>query len=410
MNNKSKEIKTIDKIKKFCSYLTDWEEKKDYYVNDFLPQIMIPDFTGLSTEERSLFLEIYRETNAIEWKNLISTIIYIKEHSSDSSKRISIENPTNVEISQSNFKRKFSELNRKYGFEGFVHTTSFENFIKIMQDKILFSRNEIDRKNKHFNDIALQDVIEKTANPVSKYVRFYWRTKTPTNYTNEGLKPRTALIKNYSAHSALPVIMIFEPEIFLLNDKVFFTDKNAGTQDFDIYRNVLDLDFKNIFNNKPKENFDLSEWNKIKKAMCSEILFPTQISTRYIQKVIFRTECDKERAQFILGNNKNFTVDKNQFCNEWLYVDTYTYNQEKRKLEIFYHKGKKFNERYNLKSFSHKIQKVDSNNNLLEEKDCTSLVEKDVESLKIQLSKNNEAKFLIYYIDDIECLRVKLND
>ena len=106
MNNKSKEIKIINKIKKFCSYLTDWEEKKDYYVNDFLPQIMIPDFTGLSTEERSLFLEIYRETNAIEWKNLISTIIYIKEHSSDSSKRISIENPTNVEISQSNFKVK----------------------------------------------------------------------------------------------------------------------------------------------------------------------------------------------------------------------------------------------------------------------------------------------------------------
>ena len=410
MSHKSKSQNNIEKIKQFCSYLINWEEQKDYYVNEFLPQIMNYNFAGLSTDARQLFLEIRNETSIGEWNNLIETIVYIQEHSTDSSKKISVQNPVNIKISEEKFTKKLPLLKQKYGFEGFVHTTSFDNFINIMKDKILYSRYELEQKNKQFNDIALQNVIEKTAFSVSKYVRFYWRTKTSTNYTNEGIKPKKALKGNYTAHSAIPVIMIFKPDIYSLVDNVWFTDKNAGKTGFDIFKDVDELDFNTIFSDEPKANYSDYEWNKIKPVRSAEILFPSAISTQYISKIIFRSECDKERVQYILGNDTRFIVDKDKFCNEWLYVDHYDYDRKEKRLLIHYHKGQKYKDWCRLSDYHHTMRKYDDKGNILDERDCTDWFEKEVKAMGIQLKKDESAAFLVYYIDGIECMRLKIND
>ena len=57
----------LEKINRFCSYLTDWENKREYYIKEFLPQIVDYNFSGLDSEARILFLEIREETNAEEY-------------------------------------------------------------------------------------------------------------------------------------------------------------------------------------------------------------------------------------------------------------------------------------------------------------------------------------------------------
>lgn len=111
----------LEKINRFCSYLTDWENKREYYIKEFLPQIVDYNFSGLNSEARILFLEIREETNAEEWKNIINIIIKVKEEY--------------ITIIKNNFEKPFIELQKKYKFEGFIHTTSFENFIRFIKIK-----------------------------------------------------------------------------------------------------------------------------------------------------------------------------------------------------------------------------------------------------------------------------------
>ena len=412
MAHKLKEQKNIEKIKLFCSYLKDWKANKNYYINDFLPQLMKSNLAGLEPEAaRQLFLEIRKETSVSEWKNLIETIVYIQENSSASSTEISIKNPVNIKIAKEKFLKKLPKLKENYGFEGFVHTTSFDNFISIMQDKTLYCRETLELRHKQFSDIALQAVIEKTSFAVSKFVRFYWRTKTPTNYTNEGIKAQKVLKRNFVAHSAIPVIMVFNPEIFFEGKKVLFTDKNAGTKDFSLSANIENLEFEKIFDDRPKEKISDSEWKKICQARCSEIFYPSEISTKYITKIIFRSECDMERAKYLIGNDERFVVDKNSFCNLWLSIDSYKYEKETCRIHINFHKGDYFKlYGLQLRDYIHIIRKYDNNGNLLEECDCSNAYEKEKDSITIQLGNNVPLKIIGYYIDGHECIRVKIDD
>lgn len=48
----------INKIYEFTKYLEDYPNKKDYYIKEFLPEILDYNFTNLNKEARELFLEI----------------------------------------------------------------------------------------------------------------------------------------------------------------------------------------------------------------------------------------------------------------------------------------------------------------------------------------------------------------
>ena len=184
----------------------------------------------------------------------------------------------------------------------------------------------------------------------------------------------------------------------------------TGCTPADIFKDVNELDFNTIFSNEPKANYSDYEWNKIKPVRSAEILFPSAISTQYISKIIFRSECDKERAQYILGNDTRFIVDKDKFCNEWLYVDHYDYDRKEKKLLIHYHKGQKYKDWCRLSDYHHTMRKYDDKGNILDERDCTDWFEKEVKAMGIQLGKDESAAFLVYYIDGIECMRLKIND
>ena len=70
----------INKIYEFTKYLEDYPNKKDYYIKEFLPEILDYNFTNLNKEARELFLEIREQTNAAEWNNIIDIIIDVKEN------------------------------------------------------------------------------------------------------------------------------------------------------------------------------------------------------------------------------------------------------------------------------------------------------------------------------------------
>ena len=398
--------KLLENINLFCSFLNDWDKKKDYYINEFLPQIVNYNFSGLSIEARTIFLKIRDETNAEQWKNIIEIITDVKENYDTIIQNLNKrENASKVALFINNLKNT-------YAFEGFIHSTSFENFINIMKSGYIYSRNKLLKNKASFSDIALNSVIENTLPIVQDYVRFYWRPKTPTNYTNEGIKPVAALNGNYKAHSPNPVILIFNASI-IESDGIKFTNRNAGKYNTHLFDDINNLfNFDSIFNNEDIRNYDDNLKTKIKQARCAELLYPDQISINLIDKIIFRSSCDYQRAIQILGENSKFKVDKTYFYNHWLYVDNYNLSTKNNnfRLVIKYNFGECYKNSFNLQQYGHILKKFDKNNNLLKELQLNEFIKKSNQEQTFTFKKDGQAEYISYYIDNIECIRIKIND
>lgn len=372
-------------FEEFCTYLDNWEEKKNYYINEFLPQIFDYNFKGLNQRARQLFLDIREQTSIDEWKDGINIIVQIKE------------NPNKLKYES--LDKCLKILKSNYGFEGFIHSTNFDNFIKIIKSKELCSRDYLLKNGISFNDIANQNIVTQQEN-LRKYVRFYFRCKTPTYYRNEGIKSEKSLNKeNNKAHSAIPVILIFNAEI-AKNDNCRYKAQNRMNEQCKNSIFLLREYWDYIFQND-SISFINKNYKQFAKYKMAEFLYPEKISTNYIVKIIFRSICDKERAIQILGDNPLFEVNDSYFCNNHLYPKEYSYKDNI--LSIVYNLGKDLKrDNVTLNDYEHKVC-LYKNNILVKE---ISDFEFIYDNGQVIIPQSINFDYLCYYINNIECIRV----
>lgn len=372
-------------FEEFCTYLDNWEEKKNYYINEFLPQIFDYNFKGLNQRARQLFLDIREQTSIDEWKDGINIIVQIKE------------NPNKLKYES--LDKCLKILKSNYGFEGFIHSTNFDNFIKIIKSKELCSRDYLLKNGISFNDIANQNIVTQQEN-LRKYVRFYFRCKTPTYYRNEGIKSEKSLNKeNNKAHSAIPVILIFNAEI-AKNDNCRYKAQNRMNEQCKNSIFLLREYWDYIFQND-SISFINKNYKQFAKYKMAEFLYPEKISTNYIVKIIFRSICDKERAIQILGDNPLFEVNDSYFCNNYLYPKEYLYKDNI--LSIVYNLGKDLKrDNVTLNDYEHKVC-LYKNNILVKEITDFEFI---YDNGQVIIPQSINFDYLCYYINNIECIRV----
>ncbi|MBE7706212.1 MAG: DUF4433 domain-containing protein [Cyanobacteria bacterium SIG30] len=320
------------------------------------------------------------------------------------------------------FDKIFDDLKEKYHFEGFFHTTSFENFVEIMTCKKIFSRAELQKAGIKFSDIALDDVIDKTRQPIKNYVRFYFREKTPTNYDNEGIKPKSVLEleTNFKAHSPNPVIMIFDHNIAFDNQNVFFARGNASrnkTKFTNKINQLRDFEWEQIFHNQAIIEENLKDL--IINMRNAEIMYPNFISIDKIVKIIFRNVCDYERAIYLFGKDDRFVVDDKYFFNDWLSVkeSSLIKNNDNLKLKLCFNLGRNMS-KYKLSNFEHKI--IIFKGDKIVKKGYVKDIDKRVEyssfaypkiaDIEIDLNLKDKCDYICYFIDNIECVRISCCD
>ncbi len=196
---------------------------------------------------------------------------------------------------------KIKEVNPR--FEGLVHTTSMCNFTSIIKDGILMSRGAACRSGKLFVDAADTEVINHTSQDILDKVRFYWGVKTPTNY---------------SAAYDRPVIMIFSP--FLLKNKgVIFCNGNAASAyslKTTSIEKAIRFNWKEIFERGPFW-YGVDNVYEKRRIRNAEVLYPGNVETKWIKKVIFQSKEDYEYAKEQLGElleSFAYIIDHNYFA------------------------------------------------------------------------------------------------
>ena len=394
-----------DAICDFCNELTNWEEKREFYIAEVLPTLVDRyNHSAISSKARLLFMDIWNLASGSEWNNIINLIIEIKE-TPDKELEKQIEKARAI----------FTTLKRKYNFQGFIHTTAYENFINIMKLGKIYSRKLIFEKNIEHKNIALNEVLNTTPETIKSFARFYWRVKTPTCYRNEGIKPQAELVDNFKAHSPNPVILVIDENIAFEKDCRFTPINACKCQTIFDLTDLAKFDFEKIFH---KNVISSNEINKeIILARNAEMLYPQSLPTDAIKKIIFRSFADYDRAILELGEDSRFVVDPSQFFNNWLYVENYKIKIKEKniKLNINYNFGQEFLKHidymFGSRKFKHSILFLDKNfkiieifnvnNQIYDNKNCTQVFE---------FTNKPEYKFLCYHIDNIECIKAKIND
>ena len=201
---------------------------------------------------------------------------------------------------------------KKNGFQGFVRCEPFENFLKIMRSGCLKSRAKLEAEGVEFDDVAMTEVIDQTPDWVKKYVRFYFKEKTPTFYRNEGIQRNP---NEKDGHNPIPVCLIFSEKLInakgtIVSNGGLGSKASSYTESF---CDALEYDWQSIFSRGP-HSIESDDVNlKIKTKRDAEFLVPKSISIDFIDKIIFRCEADYNRAVFELGHNPLFSVDGSKF-------------------------------------------------------------------------------------------------
>jgi len=155
------------------------------------------------------------------------------------------------------------------------HFTDVQNVASILQSGHLYSRTEASRQGLMTVDNASPEIISKTRSKHLRYVRLYYRPKTPTQFCNEGIRPLGK--RDLGAHCPVPVYFCFDALTVLALDETQYSDGNMGSPraSHSAGRNFFfDIPFQLVFHNR---SFPPNQRNEVIFRRNAEVLVPDSL-------------------------------------------------------------------------------------------------------------------------------------
>ena len=213
-------------------------------------------------------------------------------------------------------------------FSGFLHMTDLDHLHEILNAGFIGSRDYEKSKELGLNDLANQEVIDKTPDWVKGCARFYYYKGTPTYYNFEKKRPNDL------------VMLVFDWNIIKL-DGAMVTDGNpaSGYSKKMPAKEYLDsdgsfLDFNGIFHRSPLPKFGvpfeqlndserkaLKEKNEIIRKRNAELDVPDKVPLDHVRMIVFKSQSSYNRFWSDVRNKKlghgykfRSKVDRSFFC------------------------------------------------------------------------------------------------
>lgn len=185
-------------------------------------------------------------------------------------------------------RRRLKWLEYVYRFD------DIESIASILEHDRLYSRAACEGLSIPHRDAAAQEVVN--LNPdAHRFARLYFRPRTPTQYRNEGIRPKWKLWNN--AHCPVPVFLMFDSVSMLTRPEAQFSSRTlakggSGTavvgKDFNFFRK---LPFELIYHDGsmgPNEDHKL-----ITECRHAEVLFEDGVDLEDLREIVCRTEPER---------------------------------------------------------------------------------------------------------------------
>lgn len=219
------------------------------------------------------------------------------------------------------------------------HYTDVRNAANIISERCLYCRETALTKGLMINDNANQEVISQSES-AHRWVRLYFRPRTPTQYRNEGIRPRAF---RGSGHCPVPVFFFFDLDCILRAEGSQFTPggMNKKYEMPAIYSRPDELD-SNLM--PAREIYHYGAYNPereghIKDRRHAEILLPEPVDLDECLKwIVCRSPAEREALLCLIGskNRKRYErlirVGKGDlFERRWPYVESVDVSHTKSK-------------------------------------------------------------------------------
>ena len=206
------------------------------------------------------------------------------------------------------------------------HCTDIQNVVQILKSGELLSRREAKETGQLRVDIAAPEIIDQTEDEWLDYVRLYFRPRTPTQYNNEGFRPKEQW--RYGAHCPVPVYFLFDSLSILSRAECRFTDGNlaAGAVPTSRIDQLRQIPFNMVYHDMW---FDPSQHSTIVFHRNAEVLVPQRLDLGAVRLICCRSQAEYEALLYLLPPGtrsrwvKRIGVQSrlNLFFNRWTFVE-----------------------------------------------------------------------------------------
>lgn len=184
--------------------------------------------------------------------------------------------------------------------ECLFHHAPFENAVSILSTGMLRSRN--DPANPRPRDVAAREVNQAREH-AHDWVRLYFRPKTPTQFSIEGIRKPGECKYGEGAHAPILVMLVLDAHQILTHPDIRFCDRNmqrgnAVPGNDEAY--FAAIPFAKVFHEGPTGGDD-----KIIQHRCAEVLPSSPLDLdQCLRAVYFRSEPERDTVLHALGPNR----------------------------------------------------------------------------------------------------------
>jgi hypothetical protein len=193
------------------------------------------------------------------------------------------------------------------------HHTDVRNAARALNAGRLLSRSRAEALHALEVDSASPGVIGQTASWVKGYARLYFRPRTPTQWHQEGIRPK-AHIYDSTAHCPVPIFFLFSSIDVVTLEKARFSNGNLGVSGVewgDGAEFLSSLDFQKIYSTGPHEQGDRS----ITFSRNAEVAVKDELGLSALRAIVARTPAERDTLISLLDApalrkwNNHITVD-----------------------------------------------------------------------------------------------------
>jgi len=213
--------------------------------------------------------------------------------------------------------------------------TDLRNAVSILEKNCLLSRDQAESLGYIEVNGASQEIISQTIEERRKFVRLYYRPRTPTQYRCEGIRPMND--RWQEAHCPVPAFFLFNAYELMSQHNAQYSDGNMaspsaryGPKEKDFNR----IQFKKVFHHG---RYNPTVEGNIKFHRHAELLIPEKLVLQdHLKYIACRSHAERQSLIYLLPPSiqkkwrKLIRIgDSSMFERKWAYVNTVETDHQK---------------------------------------------------------------------------------
>ena len=162
----------------------------------------------------------------------------------------------------------------------------------------LLSRAQAEQSGAIIHDSGSQEHIGQLTDQQRDCVRLYFRPLTPTQYSNEGIRPAHAI--EYGAHMPVPVYLLFSTQLLEYEGVEFSSGRLAlGTETGGSHEFLSSIDFREVYHDGPIP----SAGRHIINARHAEAVVTGSLGLDHLMRVVCRSGAERDTLLYLMTDD-----------------------------------------------------------------------------------------------------------